>query len=63
MLSPCMRVFNFNVVSFADLSHAILPPRWLTRESGRHCVTPARAVTKHIFTGDEMLFGFSHKIV
>lgn len=58
-----MRVFYFNVVSFADRRHAILPPPWPTRESGRHCVTPARAAAKHIFTGDEMLFGFSHKIV
>ena len=63
MLSPYMRVLYFNVVFFADLSHAILPPPWTTRESGKHCVTRARAAAKHIFTQDEMLFGFSHKIV
>lgn len=55
--------FYFNVVSFADRSHAILPPPWPTHESGKHCLTPARAAVKHIFTGDEMLFCFSHKIV
>ena len=66
MLSPCTRVFYFKVVSFADRSHAILPPPWATRESGKHCVALAIAAAKHIVTGDEMLqmlFGFSHEIV
>ena len=63
MLSPYMRVFYFNEVSFADRSHAILTPPRVGRGSGEHCVTKARVATEDIFIGDQIFFGLKRKIV
>ena len=55
------RLGYYSKLSFQAPEEVI--PKKNFAESGRHCVTPARAAAKHIFTGDEMLFGFSRKIV